>query len=166
MPYNHNTSTTPNATSNNNANSGGNNDSSSGGNTGGNTRPPFMISPAGGTNNNAFEGANTDLGMMLGLRHEKFKIKSSSFESFLEKTCIYVISTYKDGGDLKLLFRKMVDPSTAFKAKKKPTPPPKGGDEVDKDIYREEIKLYVAREANLRRNMEKLFGLIWGQCSS
>ena len=41
----------------------------------------------------------------------------------------------------------MVDPSTAFKANKKPTPPPKGRDEVDKDIYREEIKLYVAREA-------------------
>ena len=28
------------------------------------------------------------------------------------------------------------------------------------------MKEYVGRESSLRRNMEKTFGLIWGQCSS
>ena len=39
-------------------------------------------------------------------------------------------------------------------------------DDIDKYIYREEIKLFVVRQTNLRRNMEKSFGLIWGQCST
>ena len=103
---------------------------------------------------------------MLGLRHEKFKYKAPSYENYLEKISTYVISNFKDGGDLKPLFRRMVDPTDNLHKKKKPSTPDTDADTVDWDIYREEVKEYVGRESSLRRNMEKTFGLLWGQCSS
>ena len=39
-------------------------------------------------------------------------------------------------------------------------------DHIEKDIQRERIKQFVSREYVLRSNMEKLYGLLWGQCSS
>ena len=56
------------------------------------------------TNPNNFEGATSDIGAVLGLRHEKFKHKAASYESFLEKVSTYAISNIKDYGDLKPLF--------------------------------------------------------------
>ena len=75
------------------------------------------------TNTNAFEGANAELGAVLGLRHEKFKIKSPSFENFLEQVCTHIISNFKDGSDLKPLFRKMIDPTVDFKKEGNPSSP-------------------------------------------
>ena len=94
------------------------------------------------TNPNNFEGASPDICAVLGLRHEKFKYKAASYESFLEKISTYAISTFKDGGDLKPLFRKMIDPLVSFKLKKKPLAPvsedeKKPVDPVDIDIYKE-----------------------------
>ena len=156
---NGNTTDRNNSNSNNN---GGNGNRSGNGRFSRNTTNTNVSS----TNTNAFEGSNKDLGAVLGLRHEKLKIKSPSFENFIEKVCTYVISTYKDGADLKPLFRKMKDPVDDFKTKEKPVKPANGSDDVDNDIYREEIKLYVTRTTNLRRNMDKSFGLVWGQCSN
>ena len=62
--------------------------------------------------------------------------------------------------------RKMQNPTKTFRAKYKPSAPTESSDTVDKDIYKEEVKLFVSREINLRRNIEKIFGLVWGQCSS
>ena len=122
------------------------------------------------TNPSSFDGATSEIGAVLGLRHEKFKMKATSFENFLDKVSTYVISNLKDGGDLKPIFRKMEDPAAKFSTKLKPSKPVKKGtdevDPVDMDIYKEQVKLYVSRQSNLRRNMEKAFGLIWGQCSS
>ena len=39
-------------------------------------------------------------------------------------------------------------------------------DEVDVDLYKEEVKQFVQHKMNLRRNIEKSYGLIWGQCSA
>ena len=154
----------PNTDNGSNNNSNGNHNSGSG-------RSSCNSNSVVHTDTNSFEGATSDIGAVLGLRHEKFKHKTASFESFLEKASTYAISNFKDGGDLKPLFRKMTDPSKSFKEKKKPTAPEPEDenapiDPVDLDIYREQIKLYVARESNLRRNMEKTFGIIWGQCSN
>ena len=35
-----------------------------------------------------------------------------------------------------------------------------------KEIQKKEIKQYLSRKTNLRRNVKKAFGLIWGQSSS
>ena len=87
-------------------------------------------------------------------------------KKFLEKISTYVISNYKDEGDLKPLIRRMVDPTDNFRKKKKLSTPSEDAATVDWDIYREEVKEYVGRESSLRRNIEKTFGLLWGQCSS
>ena len=154
-----------------NTGSGSNNNNSNGNNNSGSGRPFRNSNSVVHMDTNSFEGATSDIGAVLGLRHEKFKHKTASFESFLEKVSTYAISNFKDGGDLKPLFRKMTDPSKSFKKKKKPTAPEPEDenapiDPVDLDIYREQIKLYVARESNLRRNMEETFGIIWEQCSN
>ena len=38
--------------------------------------------------------------------------------------------------------------------------------EAEKEVFKEEIKQFVQRKLTLRRNMQKAFGLIWGQCSN
>ena len=106
---------------NTNGGNGSGNGSGNGGN--GNGRYNRNSSSVVHTNPNNFEGASPDICAVLGLRHEKFKYKAASYESFLEKVSTYAISTFKDGGDLKPLFRKMVNPLTSFKLKKKPLAP-------------------------------------------
>ena len=61
----------------------------------------------------------------------------------------------------------MKNPTKEFLVTNKPVKPPQdefGG--IDKEIYKEEVKQLVQRKMNLRRNIEKSYGLIWGQCSS
>ena len=118
------------------------------------------------TNPHNYEGANTDVGAVIGLRHEKFKKKAPSFESFLETLSTYVVSTLKDGSDMKPLFDKMTSPFIKLNNKHKPSKPTEEADAVDMDIYKEEVKQFVTRSANLRRNREKTFGLIWGLCNN
>ena len=77
-------------------------------------------------------------------------------------------SNIKNGGDLIPLFKDMVDPETKFKSKRKPIKLDEAqkDDELEKDIYKEHVKVYVAGLTLLTRNQEKVFGIIWGQCSA
>ena len=118
------------------------------------------------TTNNTFEGIIPKVGVVIGLSHEKLTKKDMSFEVFLDKVPNYVISNLKDGGDAKPLFRKMENSEEVFKNKKRPEDLTNSDDIVEKNIYQEQIKMYVGKNANLRSNMEKSFGVIWGQCSS
>ena len=118
------------------------------------------------TDPSPLKGNISEIGAVLGLKYEMFKRRAPSFETFLEKVSVYVISNLKDGGDTKSVFRKIEDPTPTFRAKNKPKAPDIIADNVDKDIYKEEIKIFVSRELNLRRNLENIFGIIWGQCSS
>lgn len=34
------------------------------------------------------------------------------------------------------------------------------------DIYKEKIKLFVSRDRNLKRNLQRVYGVLWGQCST
>ena len=92
-------------------------------NTGSGGRSSYGSNHIVHTNIHSFEGETSDIGTVLGLRHEKFKHKAPSFESFLEQVSTFAISNFKDGGDLKPLFRKMTDPTDVFKSKKKPKKP-------------------------------------------
>ena len=83
-----------------------------------------------------------------------------------------MISNFKDGGDIQPLFVDLVDPTKEFQNKNKPVKPEddnneeNAADEVDQEIYKEEVKQFVQRKMSLRRNLEKTYGLIWGQCSA
>ena len=85
---------------------------------------------------------------------------------FKDKIMNYVISNYKNGGDMKPIFKKLEYPIKAMESKHKPKSLDDTGDQIEKDIQRERIKKFVSREYILRSNMEKLYGLLWGQRSS
>ena len=94
-----------------------------------------------------------------------------SFQEFIDKVANHVVSNFKDGGDIQPLFVDLIDPTTEFQTKNKPVKPESGQDEddpdaVDQEIYKEEVKQFVQRKMNLRRNLEKSYGIIWGQCSA
>ena len=122
------------------------------------------------SNPTSYVGENESVGVILALRSERFD-KKVSFQEFMDKIANYVVTNYKDGGDIQPLFVDLVDPTSDFQAKNKPVKPEsnqdeENPDEVDLEIYKEEVKQFVQRKMNLRRNMEKLYGLIWGQCSA
>ena len=119
------------------------------------------------TNPKSFEGYIPEVGGILALKHEKLD-KKCQFQVFMDKIGNYVLSNLKDGGDIMFLFRKMENPATNFETKYMPTEltEDQKKSQVRQDIYRERIKAYVAREVNMTRNVEKCFGVIWGQCSA
>ena len=121
------------------------------------------------SNSQSYVGECEDIGHILALRSEKFD-KKIPFQVFLEKISTYTISNLKDSGDIQPLFTSLSDPNENFASKFKPTKPEPGEDgevdEVDHEIYCEEVKQFVQRKINMRRNIEKAYGLIWGQCSA
>ncbi len=123
-------------------------------------------------NNQSYTGECEDLEYILALHSEKFD-KKVPFQVFMEKLATYVVSHLKDGGDVQMIFTEMKDPTKTFNELHKPIKPERGEsgdddeiDEVDLEIYKEEVKQFVQRKMNLRRNMEKSYGLVWGQCSN
>ena len=44
----------------------------------------------------------------------------------------------------------------------KPNPPT----QEDEDIYKERVKIYVSRKDRYEENKDKLYSIIWGQCSN
>ena len=111
-----------------------------------------------------YEGECAAVGAVLALKFEKFH-KKIPYEQFVDKINQYVLGNYKDGSDIKCLLKKLEDPMDTLK-KYLPEDIDENASAVEKEIQKEEIKQYVARKTNLRRNIEKVFGLIWGQCSS
>ena len=119
------------------------------------------------TNPKSYEGCIPEVGGILALKHEKLD-KKCQFQVFMDKVGNYVLSNLKDGGDIMVLFRKMENPITTFETKYLPAELSDNDkkSQVKQDIYRERIKAYVTREVNMTRNVEKCFGIIWGQCSA
>ena len=67
---------------------------------------------------------------------------------------------------MKPIFKKLEDPIKAMESKHKPKSLDGRADQIKRDIQRKQIKQFVSRKYVLRSNMEKLYGLLWGQCSS
>ena len=101
------------------------------------------------TNAQSYQGECEDIGYIMGLRSEKFD-KKVQFQVFLEKLGIYIVSNLKDGGDIQPLYNTLSDPNIDFAAKHKPIKPESGergeADEVDHEIYCEEVKQFVQRK--------------------
>ena len=110
-----------------------------------------------------YEGDNPDVGVILALKYERFH-KKVTFSQFVEKVYGYVLSNFKDGGDMKAVFKETKDPLAALQVNHMPTAI-ENPSEIEKEIQKERIKQYVSREVNIRRNTEKAFGIVWGQCS-
>ena len=59
------------------------------------------------------------------------------FETFKNKIINYVISNYKNGGDMKLIFKKLEDPINVMTIKHKARPLANTADQVEKDFQRD-----------------------------
>ena len=122
------------------------------------------------SNLSTFKGECSDLGVILALQIEHFN-KKLPFHQFIEKEDFYIVTNFKDRGDLYLLFHGLINLVDTILKKHKPIKPLKkedngASDDVDLEIYKEEIKEFVQRKMNLHRNMEKTYGLVWGQYST
>ena len=88
----------------------------------------------------------------MALRIERFN-KKIPFHQFIKKVYFYIVTNFKDGGDLYPLFHGLTNPVELLLKKHKPLPPVKREDEpiddVDMEIYKEEIKQFVQRKMNL-----------------
>ena len=112
-----------------------------------------------------FIGDNEDIGCVLGLRHERFT-KKVPFESFTEKVYNHVITNFKDGISLQPVLLYLKEPFEKFNIKKKPKDLPDEHTKADESIYNAKIKRYINLEDNLNDNLQKVYGLGWGQCSA
>ena len=110
------------------------------------------------TNPVNYEGETKGVGAVVGLRYEKFH-KKLPFSQFVDKVYFYVISNYKHGGDLKPIFKNLEDPMSEFETKNMPSPI-KNPTDIQKEIQKERVKQYVARETLLKSNMVQVYGLI------
>ena len=61
---------------------------------------------------------------------------------------------------LEVLFENLETPT--------PTKPvkPMSTDEVDIDLYKEEIQLHAQEHKNLQATLRSIFNVVWGQCST
>ena len=113
------------------------------------------------TNHVTWEGDNSEVNGVVGMKIEKFHLKIP-FETFKDKVMNYVISNYKNGGDMKLIFKKLQDPIKEMESKHKPKSLEDSADQIEKDIQRERIKQFLSREYVLRSNMEKNCTIFYG----
>ena len=70
-----------------------------------------------------------------------------------------MLSNYKDGGDLKPLFKKFEDLMNEFESKHMPSTI-QNPNEIQKEIQEERVKQYVTQEMFLRSNIVKLYRLV------
>ena len=112
---------------------------------GGNRQRPNTINPTNAAN---FEGDCPTLSAVLGLRVERLN-KKLPFHQFIEKVYYHAVSTYKDRGDLHSLFFDLENPLDSLVSTYQPIKPEpvdnndETVDEVDHEIYKEEIKQFV-----------------------
>ena len=91
------------------------------------------------TNHTTQKGDNSEVNGVVGMKIEKFHLKVS-FETFKDKIMNYVISNYKNEGDMKPIFKKLEDPIKAMESKHKPKSLDGSADQIEKDIQRDRIK--------------------------
>ena len=81
-----------------------------------------------------------------------------------EELGLYINKHYKFAGDLSTVYKDIERPSIT-----KPTKPTtvagEGLDDVEQEIWKEEIKEYVLRKRTLEENLRKIYAVVWGQCS-
>jgi hypothetical protein len=82
------------------------------------------------------------------------------FTKTLEVLGLYVAKTMKHAHDLSPLLKTLVLPTIP-----QPNPLDPKATDVEKEIWKEEIKIHVARKNTLQMNLMALHAVIWGQCS-
>ena len=87
--------------------------------------------------------------------------KQGQFQCTLKELQVYSSVTFKREIDLlEVLFEDLETPT--------PTKPvkPTSTDEVDVDLYKEEVKMYAQEKKNIQSTLRSIFNVVWGQCST
>ena len=119
------------------------------------------------SNDVSWEGTKPEIGAVLGLKAERLKYKAS-FEVFRQKLINYVLREFTNPKDILPAVKKFENPLDNFTLKHKPTD--LTAEEKKSDvlvaIQNQKVKLLVERETCARTNLDKLYGIVKGQCSS
>jgi hypothetical protein len=118
-------------------------------------------------NQKSWEGDEPKIGGVLGLRSEWME-KKVSFEVFLEKMTDYTLREIKNSRDVVSAVRDMKHPKKGFEKINMPTElsDVQKKSSIEVAIQEQRIKLYAIREAEMRSNLDKIYGLVKGQCST
>ena len=114
-----------------------------------------------------FQGACPDIDSVLGMPNEKITAKES-YDVFTEKLATYVTSTFKHGSDVVCAIRELVHPKKSFEKKYLPNDPDEKELEASRAkrfLFETKIKLYCQREQDMMSSLDRIFALVWGQCS-
>ena len=116
----------------------------------------------------SYKGADEDFGTVMGLSNELPHLTHGKVcGEFQDALLIYVQSKYDRGGDLRPLILDLKDPKTKLdKSKPKYNVVPGSSDEIEQTkTWEMKWKHYMNRQETMEENVEKLFGLLMGQCT-
>ena len=105
-------------------------------------------------------------GAFLALKYEKVELKKS-FDVFREKQINYTIKYLKNYKYVLVLVQDTKNPKASFETKNEPTHlnEAEANYDVKKAILASRVRYCIYREARLVSNMNKIYGIIWGQCT-
>ena len=111
-----------------------------------------------------FCGDTPAIVIVLGLRTERVT-KKVPFDTFREKLANYVLTTLKNAEDVVELIEEQVDPRASFEENNKPQPltDEQKEDDMDVMIQTQYLKIYATRKFEIKDNINKIYGLFWGQ---
>ena len=91
----------------------------------------------------------------------------TNFDLFREKLDNYAMRTFNKPGDVVAIVRDMEDPRSTFKNKHIPKDLTEDQENswVQKSIQEKNIKVFVFIEMKIQSNLQRIYGLIWVQCT-
>ena len=111
------------------------------------------------------QGENANIGVILTLKNERFSNKVV-FSIFIDKMRNHVLTSFEHGKDIVLILESLKDPKPDLdNTEPKELTEAERKSEVKRWMKQEEVKLHIKRIKALESNKEKLYALIWGQCS-
>eukprot|EP00957_Ditylum_brightwellii_P038745 2928870-Ditylum_brightwellii.AAC.1 len=110
--------------------------------------------------NRNFVGKNKEVGVMLGVQHKAID-KRVPFDLFRETISNYIVSKFKGGSDVVHIIRDMVDPMPIYEKAARPkklTGTDATNDKM-REIYKEELSIYIKNKGHIRTNTHKVYTL-------
>ena len=93
---------------------------------------------------------------------------TTQYEDTIKALQVYAANKLRNGGDIVWLLKN----EREFEINRPVAPDiPRttrtadNNNQVEMDIYKENIKVYVSRQNRYQENKEKMYSVIWGQCS-
>ena len=114
-----------------------------------------------------FEGVTPKIGGVLALRSENM-LQKVSYDIFCEKLGVYIMNEFKGGENVVEITKDhTIDIISSFESNNKPTEltDEEKKSTIDVEIKKEEIKEYVKDLKLIKSNLNKIYNLIYGNCT-